>query len=415
MEVQSRPWRACSPARSGRPPVSARGARTREALVKAAREVFERDGFLDARITDIAAAAGVATGSFYTYFTSKEDAFAAVIDELSDEEMLHPRLREPADRDDPVAMIEATNRSYLMAYRRNAKLMALMEQVAQVDEDFRRMRLRRVRAFTDRNAQAIAELQQRGLADPSLDPQLTAEALSAMVGRIAYYRYVHRFNSASIESLTQTLTALWAGALGLNARPAASPPAQAKEMTEMNFELSDRCQQLRERLLAFMDEHVYPAEPVYHEQLVDSGDPHFHPPVMEELKARAREQGLWNLFLPHDVDGFSSPGLTNVEYAPLAEIIGRSHIGPEACNCAAPDTGNMEVLTLFGTPEQQRPLAAPAARRRDPLGVRDDRARRWPARTRPTSRCGSSASATSTSSTAASGGPRAPCASAAGS
>jgi hypothetical protein len=77
---------------------------------------------------------------------------------------------------------------------------------------------RRVRAFTDRNAQAIAELQRRGHADPSLDPQLTAEALSAMVGRVAYYRYVHRFNSASIESLTQTLTALWAGALGLTAR-----------------------------------------------------------------------------------------------------------------------------------------------------------------------------------------------------
>jgi AcrR family transcriptional regulator len=205
------------PARSGRPPVSARGARTREALVKAAREVFERDGFLDARITDIAAAAGVATGSFYTYFNSKEDAFAAVIDELSDE-MLHPRLRESADRDDPVAMIEATNRSYLMAYRRNAKLMALMEQVAQVDEDFRRMRMSRVRSFTDRNAQAIAQLQQRGLADPSLDPQLTAQALSAMVGRVAYYRYVHRFNTASLESLTQTLTALWAGALGLTAR-----------------------------------------------------------------------------------------------------------------------------------------------------------------------------------------------------
>lgn len=184
--------------------------------------MFERDGFLDARIADIASAAGVATGSFYTYFNSKEDAFAAVIDELSDE-MLHPRLREPADRDDPVAMIEATNRTYLMAYRRNARLMALMDQVAHVNEDFRRMRLRRVRAFTDRNANAIAQLQQRGLADPTLDPQLTAEALSAMVGRVAYYRYVHRFNNASIESLTQTLTALWAGALGLTARRPGKP------------------------------------------------------------------------------------------------------------------------------------------------------------------------------------------------
>jgi acyl-CoA dehydrogenase len=125
----------------------------------------------------------------------------------------------------------------------------------------------------------------------------------------------------------------------------------------MDFELTDRCKELRERLLTFMDEHIYPAEAVYHEQLVASGKPHFQPPVMEELKAKAHELGLWNLFLPHDDHG---PGLTNAEYAPLAEIMGRSHIAPEACNCAAPDTGNMEVLTLFGTEEQKdrwlRPL-----------------------------------------------------------
>jgi acyl-CoA dehydrogenase len=127
----------------------------------------------------------------------------------------------------------------------------------------------------------------------------------------------------------------------------------------MEFELSDRCQELRERLLAFMDQHVYPAEPVYHEQLAASGQPHFHPPVMEELKGRARDLGLWNLWLPHDTEGHSSPGLSNVEYAPLAEIMGRSHIAPEACNCAAPDTGNMEVLTLFGTPEQKDRWLAP--------------------------------------------------------
>jgi acyl-CoA dehydrogenase len=125
----------------------------------------------------------------------------------------------------------------------------------------------------------------------------------------------------------------------------------------MDFELTDRCQALRERLLAFMDERVYPAEPVYHEQIASSGDPHHHPPVMEELKAQARERGLWNLFHPNPDWG---AGLTNGEYAPLAEIMGRSHLAPETCNCAAPDTGNMEVLTVFGTPEQQdrwlRPL-----------------------------------------------------------
>ena len=121
----------------------------------------------------------------------------------------------------------------------------------------------------------------------------------------------------------------------------------------MEFELTDRCKELRERLLEFMDERVYPAERVFGEQLVESGEPHFHPPVIEELKAQARELGLWNLWLPHDTEGHSSPGLSNVEYAPLAEIMGRSHIAPEAFNCAAPDTGNMEVLTLFGTPEQK--------------------------------------------------------------
>src|ERR1700760_1020453 len=128
----------------------------------------------------------------------------------------------------------------------------------------------------------------------------------------------------------------------------------------MDFEFSDRCKELRERLLAFMDEHVYPAEAVYDEQLTASGDPHPHPPVIEELKERAREIGLWNLFLPHGGEEFGAPGLSNLDYAPLAEIMGRSHIASEACNCAAPDTGNMEVLTLFGTPDQKerglRPL-----------------------------------------------------------
>jgi acyl-CoA dehydrogenase len=125
----------------------------------------------------------------------------------------------------------------------------------------------------------------------------------------------------------------------------------------MDFELSDRCQDFRERLLAFMDERVHPAEPVYEEQLREAGDPHAQPAVMEELKAQARERGLWNMFHPDERFG---AGLTNCDYAPLAEILGRSHIGSEACNCSAPDTGNMEVLSLFGTPDQQdrwlRPL-----------------------------------------------------------
>jgi AcrR family transcriptional regulator len=205
------------PAHTGLAPATARGVRTRQALVHAAREIFERDGFLDARITDITARAGVAAGSFYTYFTSKEDAFEAVMSEV-EEEMLHPRLREIADRDDPVRVIEAANRAYLSSYRRNAKLMGLMEQVAQIDERFRRMRLERARAFQRRNAQALIRLQQRGLADPQLDPMLAAQALSVMVSRMAHLRYVQGFGSASLSELAQTLTQLWVGALGIPRR-----------------------------------------------------------------------------------------------------------------------------------------------------------------------------------------------------
>jgi acyl-CoA dehydrogenase len=125
----------------------------------------------------------------------------------------------------------------------------------------------------------------------------------------------------------------------------------------MDFELSERAQGLHERLSRFMEDRVIPAEPVYEQQLIDSGDPHFQPPVMEELKAEARSQGLWNLFLPHRTEW--NEGLSNLDYAPLAELSGRSAIGPEALNCSAPDTGNMELLTLFGTDEQKEAWLRP--------------------------------------------------------
>jgi acyl-CoA dehydrogenase len=118
----------------------------------------------------------------------------------------------------------------------------------------------------------------------------------------------------------------------------------------MDFEPSERCKDFKERLTAFMDEHVYPAEEVYERQLRESGNPHHQPRVMEELKAHAREAGLWNMFLPDEEHG---AGLSNSDYAPLAEILGRSRIASEACNCSAPDTGNMEVLHQFGTDEQK--------------------------------------------------------------
>jgi acyl-CoA dehydrogenase len=124
----------------------------------------------------------------------------------------------------------------------------------------------------------------------------------------------------------------------------------------MEFQPSQRCSEFEERLQAFMDEHVYPAEERYDQEVRESGNPHHHPAVMEELKVRAREAGLWNMFLPDEEHG---AGLSNTDYAPLAEIMGRSHIASEACNCSAPDTGNMEVLHQFATPEQKERWLAP--------------------------------------------------------
>jgi len=199
------------PASTRELPRTARGARTRAALVQAARTVFERDGFVSARLTDITAEAGSATGSFYTYFTNKEEVFAAVLAEVQ-EEMLHPHVRAMTDSDEPVALIEAANRAYLEAYRRNAGLMRLLEEVALIDDDIRELRRRRGRAFAARNAEFIRELQARGLADPELDPPLAASALSAMVGRIAYSAYIGG-ETWSLDDLVATLTRLWANAL----------------------------------------------------------------------------------------------------------------------------------------------------------------------------------------------------------
>ncbi len=118
----------------------------------------------------------------------------------------------------------------------------------------------------------------------------------------------------------------------------------------MHFEHDETTRDLMASMTAFMDEHVYPAEETFWQQVHDNPGVWSPPPVLEDLKEKARAAGLWNLFLPGD----HGAGLTNLQYAPLAEIMGRSlHLAPVATNCAAPDTGNMEVLSLFGTPEQQ--------------------------------------------------------------
>ena len=196
-------------------PRRADAERNRRALLAAARTVFERDGFVGARITDIADEAGVAHGCFYSHFPGKEEIFAAVVAEVS-EEMLHPgpALAAPAGSD-PVAVIEAANLAYLEAYRRNARFMALLEQVATVNDDFLRIRLERSEAFLARNARAIRRLQRAGLADPDLDPDLASLALSVMVSRSAYVAFAIGREPVDTARLAATLTRLWVNSLRL--------------------------------------------------------------------------------------------------------------------------------------------------------------------------------------------------------
>jgi acyl-CoA dehydrogenase len=121
----------------------------------------------------------------------------------------------------------------------------------------------------------------------------------------------------------------------------------------MDFDFSPKVQDLQSRVKAFLNEHILPAEPVFEAQMKgfrSAGNPWQEPPVMEELKHKAKAAGLWNLFLP---DSTLGAGLSNLEYAPLAEIMGRSIIGSEPFNCSAPDTGNMETIVRYGTPAQQ--------------------------------------------------------------
>ncbi|NYG59883.1 acyl-CoA dehydrogenase [Nocardioides daedukensis] len=124
------------------------------------------------------------------------------------------------------------------------------------------------------------------------------------------------------------------------------------------FTQTPRAAELHDKMVGFLEEHVYPAEAVHEEQIAEIGAARTQPPILEELKKRARDLGLWNLFLPHKEEGHEP--LSNLDYAPIAELTGRSlWLAPEALNCSAPDTGNMELLSMFGTPEQKEQWLKP--------------------------------------------------------
>jgi len=208
------PSSAVSLAHQRDPPRSRRGEKTRATLIEAARAVFERDGFLEARVSDITAEAGVASGTFYTYFDDKDQVFAAIVEAVQ-EDMLHPHVRERLGDDDVVALIDAANREYLQAYSRNARLMALFEQVAQIDKNFAELRRKRGQAFAQRNAKLISRLQEEGRVDPEIDPYIAALALSSMVGRTAFTVYVLG-EEIDPDVLVRTLNRLWVNALQLD-------------------------------------------------------------------------------------------------------------------------------------------------------------------------------------------------------
>ena len=206
-------------------PTTERGRRMRSRLLAAAREVFERDGFLDARVTDISAAAGVAHGSFYTYFGSKTEVFRALVAATMDE--LYASLgTDAADGDrrrrssppDAVARIDGANRRFVAMYRQNTALMALFEQVTTFDPEVRALRQAARQRMVGRVRHSIEQLQSDGLVDRDLDAEYSAHALVAMVNGLVHYWLVLGADFEE-DRLVATMTGLWARALGLPPAP----------------------------------------------------------------------------------------------------------------------------------------------------------------------------------------------------
>ncbi|MFF5991274.1 TetR/AcrR family transcriptional regulator [Prauserella flavalba] len=203
-------------------PATARGRRSRQALLDAAKTVFARDGFADARITDIADTAGAAHGSFYTYFDSKEEIFVALLREL-EEELWHPveRSSDEPSAADPYGQILRANRAYLKAYRQDRAIMIVWEQVATLNPEVERLRRDAADRFAHRIAVAIEHWQQKGIADPALDPEYAAVALTGMVSNFVY-RWSARDADYDLDTAAEQLSVLWANALGVR-RPSANP------------------------------------------------------------------------------------------------------------------------------------------------------------------------------------------------
>lgn len=208
-------------------PRSSRGLRTQKRLIDAARAVFVRDGFLDAKITDITAEAGVSSGTFYTYFDSKEAIFTAVVSDVN----LHLYVAStpsPTTSSDPVARIEATTRSYVRAYREQAGIVALLEQVATISPRFRQMRRGIREIFRNRTAGGIRRLQEAGKADRGISPDIAAELVISMTSNFCYVWLVLGEDYDEDEAV-RTITTIWARGIGL---PFPASPATRGSSTD---------------------------------------------------------------------------------------------------------------------------------------------------------------------------------------
>jgi AcrR family transcriptional regulator len=197
-------------------PRSRKGIRTRARLVDAAKQVFERDGFLEARIADIAKTAQIAQGSFYHYFDSKQQIFREVA--RAQEERLTAPPDEPAStsRDaSPWERIQRANRLYLERYRDEAALMGVIEQVSRYDPEVNAARLATMKHFVERAEPAIRRLPRDGLVDKRIKPSMAADALGAMVARFAELWLVQGYRDYDFDDAVEQLTILWGNALGL--------------------------------------------------------------------------------------------------------------------------------------------------------------------------------------------------------
>lgn len=202
-----------------------KGQRTRARLLEAGRRVFEERGYLDARIVDIASGAGIAVGSFYTYFDSKEALFRDLVQEVN--LGMFPPPPEDLRELDPVASIELTNRHFVDFYSKNAKILGIMESVATFIPEFRETRLETRKRSVRRNEKAIARFQAEGVVDPDLDPYLAANALVAMVSNFTYAWFVLG-EEFDVDDAVFHLTVLWTRALGLDRHYPTPPPPRRR-------------------------------------------------------------------------------------------------------------------------------------------------------------------------------------------